>query len=631
MREDARSKSCVWSRWSEKNAHRKPDVIVNDAAATATLSNTHTSALKPILVTTIIATVLIALVAVNVAQGQQPQASAPARAPPQQQASSNVVIVPGSASLRRDASRVDQVIYPYESFPVDNSQRPPEELHQTSYVIDNKRFIESYSSRCMASTLLEDPDSVEPNFVVIRERSEVRVNATAPIKLIQATGFEPRQPTHIFVHGFTQSYPDTDWLRKTRALFEMHSLVGKENLIIMDWGVGSQGSYQQVAARSSAMGSFLANFLMKLFELGAERESVHIIGHSLGAHIAGFAGKRIRPRIGRITGLDAAGPCFGKLFSNSPNDRLAPDDAIEVDVYHYDDAFLGLPGQIGQFDVFVNGGSSQPGATDNINSMAQALVTMVFRRNRPLSESHTRSTEVATSQLSLTNCQMIAYECRDWPAFLSGECGYCDASNSQCFDMAFHHQYTNRKPPPLRQYSGSRSGGGGGKQFYIATSPNGLYCLQHFQVVVKFEPSPDLVNLAKKQRWKIQLEITNEQNERSNLTITNQVEPSVFTHLLLSEMQPKRFKSAILQVRQGDNSPIQLRDKPNKPGQPANPSRPYSQPPRVNSVEVNFMSSFEPDQRRRLSSRLCPSGWLEAQNSIEDEQQDLSWLTLSEC
>lgn len=77
--------------------------------------------------------------------------------------------------------------------------------------------------------------------------------------------------------------------------------------------------------------------------------------------MAGFAGKRIKPPIGRITALDPAGPCFGKFFTNPYNLRLNPDDAYLVDVFHYDDSFLGLAGQHGQFDVYVNGGSSQPG------------------------------------------------------------------------------------------------------------------------------------------------------------------------------------------------------------------------------------------------------------------------------
>lgn len=35
--------------------------------------------------------------------------------------------------------------------------------------------------------------------------------------------------------------------------------------------------------------------------VGLEPENVHIIGHSLGAHIAGYAGKRLK-NLGRITG-----------------------------------------------------------------------------------------------------------------------------------------------------------------------------------------------------------------------------------------------------------------------------------------------------------------------------------------
>lgn len=38
-------------------------------------------------------------------------------------------------------------------------------------------------------------------------------------------------------------------------------------------------------------------------------KNVHIIGHSLGAHTAGYAGTLV-PGLGRITGLDPAEPYF---------------------------------------------------------------------------------------------------------------------------------------------------------------------------------------------------------------------------------------------------------------------------------------------------------------------------------
>lgn len=530
------------------------------------------------------------------------------------------VIVPGSGALLREPGRVDQIILPSDDFYATiNSSF---DLTRSSYVIDHKRFVESVTTRCLASTILEDPDSVEPSFIIIKPNSEMRINATAPLELIQLAGFEPSKPTTLIVHGFTQSYPNTDWLRRVRALFEVNSFISKRNLIIMDWGVASHGSYSQVAAMVSGMGSFLANFLMKLIELGTDRMSIHIIGHSLGAHLAGFAGKRLRPRLGRITALDPAGPCFGKLLSNSPSDRLSPDDAYEVDVYHYDDSFLGLPGQIGQFDVYVNGGSSQPGAKDNVNSMFQALITMVFRRNRALSESHTRSTEVSTTQLAPGGCQQVAFECRDWPSFMAGECGRCDDLNTQCFFMGFQFQYADHmlESMPLRTSFP-------GKRLFIATSANEQYCLQHHQILIKFEPHPEIGVQAKRNRWRLYLELVNERGERLNATVTNQMAPNVFSYLLLTESRPTRFKSAVLQVRHSDGSLMPLRERA-KSGK--------SVSFRANNIEVNFMSHVNPNFRRALSSRLCPSGWLGAPqsgayNSIADSSLADEWLAFDEC
>lgn len=547
----------------------------------------------------------------GIPQNQEPIVIGPAGpmpAPPGQ------VIVPGGTREQR----VTQVVLPYDSFARNFSSQEP----SVSYIIDSKRFVEAVSTRCLASTILENPSAVEPSFIIVRPTSEVRLNATIPTEFIRLAGYEAQKPTTIIIHGFTQSYPSTGWLRKVRALYEIHSLVPKHNLIIMDWGKASQGSYAQVAAMVSGMGSFLANFIMKLLDLGADRMSIHVIGHSLGAHLAGFAGKRIRPRLGRITALDPAGPCFGKIFSNSKQDRLSPDDAFEVDVYHYDDDFLGLPGQHGQFDVYVNGGSSQPGCTDNMNSMFQALLTMIFRRNRVLSESHTRSTEVSTMQLSQTGCQQVAYECRSYSAFKVGECGKCDDLNSQCFLMGFNFQYADMDTIPLRTSFP-------GKRLYISTGSNELYCLNHFQVLVKFELSPEVSSLVSAQRvnkWRLELELLGDLQKRVELSITNQLAPHVYSYLLLTEAQPVRFKAARLQVLSMDGSSlIPLGLSPNSAV-------------KVNQIEVNFMSHVNANARRALSSRLCPvtgaslfDSSSSSSNSINVDSSDNAWLQFDEC
>lgn len=66
---------------------------------------------------------------------------------------------------------------------------------------------------------------------------------------------------------------------------------------------------------------------------GLDMGDVHLIGHSLGAHTAGYAGEKLEGRIGRISGLDPAEP----YFQGMPNHlRLDWTDAQLVDVIHTD-------------------------------------------------------------------------------------------------------------------------------------------------------------------------------------------------------------------------------------------------------------------------------------------------------
>ena len=84
----------------------------------------------------------------------------------------------------------------------------------------------------------------------------------------------------------------------------------------------------------------------------AKLQDFHIVGHSLGAHIAGYAGEKLismnreAGKLGRITALDPAQP----LFQNTPEFvRLDPGDADFVDVIHTDAKSI-LMGGLCNFD-----------------------------------------------------------------------------------------------------------------------------------------------------------------------------------------------------------------------------------------------------------------------------------------
>lgn len=76
---------------------------------------------------------------------------------------------------------------------------------------------------------------------------------------------------------------------------------------------------------------------------------IYLIGHSLGSHISGFTGKTFTSltghRVGRITALDPAGPCFSHV---DPELRLQSSDAAFVDVIHTDAGVYGLKDSVGE-------------------------------------------------------------------------------------------------------------------------------------------------------------------------------------------------------------------------------------------------------------------------------------------
>lgn len=130
----------------------------------------------------------------------------------------------------------------------------------------------------------------------------------------------------------------------------------------MDWERVARSAYISSAINTQRVGEHIARFI-----LDSDLAKVHLIGHSLGAHVAGFAAKIIRNETGvkvqRITALDPAGPYFRDVFLDEEY-RLNGEDAQIVDVIHTDAGFYGYEKPIGTLDVYVNGGfRQQPGCT----------------------------------------------------------------------------------------------------------------------------------------------------------------------------------------------------------------------------------------------------------------------------
>ena len=58
-------------------------------------------------------------------------------------------------------------------------------------------------------------------------------------------------------------------------------------------------------------------FLKAFINRGLKLEDIHVLGHSLGAHVAGIIGNNLKlefgSKIGRVTGLDPAAPYYDEV------------------------------------------------------------------------------------------------------------------------------------------------------------------------------------------------------------------------------------------------------------------------------------------------------------------------------
>ncbi|CAK1587112.1 unnamed protein product [Parnassius mnemosyne] len=204
-------------------------------------------------------------------------------------------------------------------------------------------------------------DSVDIQYKLFT-RSHPTTFQTVPsnnFAVLARTDFNTSKPTVIYIMGFSEviTGPSTTTLKRE------YLTVSDCNFISVDWSRLIAFPWYVTAVRNTRyMGTKLADFIQYMDSVGARASSLHIIGFSLGAEAAGFAGKILKTRgiqVGWITGLDPAYP--GYRFTNREG-HLSKGDAAFVDVIHTNPGIFGFLQPIGDVDFYPNYGSwIQPG------------------------------------------------------------------------------------------------------------------------------------------------------------------------------------------------------------------------------------------------------------------------------
>lgn len=222
-----------------------------------------------------------------------------------------------------------------------------------------------------------DPSLLEPNHSVNFDLSEQFYDAVSAVKFylytkkemtrrqiiledlnsIKSSTFDSAQPIRFLIHGW-QNDDETDSVQKVKNAFLQK---GDFNVFSVDWGNGANSTdYYTSRHRIGAVADVTKRFIEFLVKnMGVKTSQMQMIGHSLGAHIAGLVGKRVSAgRFPVIVGLDPA----LLLFSIGDKDnRLDVSDADYVEVVHTTAGSIGFAEPIGKADFYPNYGKSQPG------------------------------------------------------------------------------------------------------------------------------------------------------------------------------------------------------------------------------------------------------------------------------
>ncbi|GAB0095684.1 Lipase domain-containing protein [Sergentomyia squamirostris] len=224
---------------------------------------------------------------------------------------------------------------------------------------DGTLHLEDVSNRLMAENSGLRINLVDVVFILSTRSTSKQVIGLGDTGSLTESSFNPKNPTRFVIHGWLNN-ADSDINQLIPSAYLSR---GDFNVFIVDWSNGASLTYGISAILTGSVGNIIANFIRFLCkETGMKTSDVTLIGHSLGAHVAGYAGKRMaeNEKIGVIVGLDPAGPIFTTAL---PSMRLHYTDADYVETIHTNACILGFCQSVGVASFFPNYGNLQSGCS----------------------------------------------------------------------------------------------------------------------------------------------------------------------------------------------------------------------------------------------------------------------------
>ncbi|CAF4847204.1 unnamed protein product [Pieris macdunnoughi] len=188
----------------------------------------------------------------------------------------------------------------------------------------------------------------------------ISIPLTSPLGLLN-TSFNVSFDSVFYAFGFNGSPDGVTTKSITHAYMELKENTDV-NYVLLNWekeatskDAGRIIQYPTIAIRNvKIIGEQLGVALLELSKHGLDLDKVHLIGHSLGSHLLSVTGKKLQKKkkiVGRITGLDPAGPLYNKptLLKG-----LNKNDAVFVVAIHTNPQLYGTLNNVGHIDIWPN-------------------------------------------------------------------------------------------------------------------------------------------------------------------------------------------------------------------------------------------------------------------------------------
>ncbi|KAL9883746.1 vitellogenin-1-like [Glossina fuscipes] len=270
--------------------------------------------------------------------------------------------------------------------------------------------IHAICSQALSSNVIQPkilPDIDQMQFQLRAQCKRQSIPLLRANEMWKMAEFDPSKKVVILATGWSTSINDSVSIDVFAKAFRCR---GDINFVAVDVARYVDTLYTWSALNTDILGKYIAEGLKFLIDV-VPVKNIHLIGHSLGAHIMGAAGRQFQEmthlRIPRITGLDPANPCFNEGDALS---GLMRGDADFVDIIHSNSNVLGKGQPMGDADFYPGG----------LKPLADGCLTVAC--------SHERAWQYFAETIYPDNERNFeAYRCSSLAGVEKGECRFQSA------------------------------------------------------------------------------------------------------------------------------------------------------------------------------------------------------------